>query len=55
MSLTLTWSANSVLISKATRDAVPDQGGNPTVAADNNPTNAAFKITDTKLFVPINY
>ena len=55
MSLTLTWSENSVLTSKATRDAVPDQTGNLAAAADNNPTNAAFKITDTKLLVSVNY
>ena len=38
---------------KATRDAVPAQGGNPAVAAVNNPTNVTFKITDTKLYVPV--
>ena len=38
---------------KATRDAVPAQGGNPAVAAVDNPTNATFKITDTKLYVPV--
>ena len=38
---------------KATRDAVPAQGGNPAVAAVNNPTSATFKIIDTKLHVPV--
>ena len=51
--LILSWSENSVLISKATRDAVPAQEGNPAVADTDNPTNATFKITDTKLYVPV--
>ena len=29
------------------------QGGKPAVIAANNPTNATFKITDTKLYVPV--
>ena len=29
------------------------QRGNPAVAAVNNPTNATFKITETKLYVPV--
>ena len=49
--LILTWSGNCVLTSKATKDADPD--ANPAVAAIDNPTNATFKITDTKLYVPI--
>ena len=53
VSLTLIWSENCVLTSKATRDTVPAQGGNPAVAAVNKPTGATFKITDTKLYVPV--
>ena len=53
INLILTWSENCVLTSKATRDAVPAQGGNPAVTRVNNPTNAIFKITDTKLYVPV--
>ena len=53
INLILTWSENCVLTNKATRDAVPAQGGNPAVAAVNNPTNTTFKITDTKLHVPV--
>ena len=49
INLILTWSENYVLTSKATRDADPD--ANPTVTAIDNPTNAAFKITDTKLYI----
>ena len=49
--LTLTWSENSVITSKATRDADPD--AEPAVAGINNPTNATFKIKDTKLYVPV--
>ena len=48
--VTLTWSKNFVLTSKTTRDGDPDT--DPAVDAINNPTNATFKITDCKLFVP---
>ena len=51
VSLTLTWSENCVLTSKATREADPD--ADPAVAGINNPTNAAFIIKDTKLYVPV--
>ena len=51
INLILTWSENCVLTSKATRDANPDV--NPAIAAINNPTNVTFKITDTKLYVPV--
>ena len=53
INLILTWSENCVLTSKATRDAVPAQGENPAATRVNNPTNATFKITDTKLYVPV--
>ena len=46
MKYILRWSENCVVTSKATRDSVPAQGGNPAVAAIDNPTNATFKITD---------
>ena len=49
INLILTWSENCVLTSKATRDAVPAPG----VTKVNNPINATFKITDTKLYVPV--
>ena len=51
VSLTLTWSENCVLTSKATREA--DLDPDPAVARINNPTNAVFKITDYKLHVPV--
>ena len=51
VSLTLTWSANCVITSKATREADPD--ADLAVAGINNPTNAVFKITDCKLHVPV--
>ena len=51
INLILTWSENFVLTSIPTRDANPD--ANPAIAAVNNPTNAIFKITDTKLYVPV--
>ena len=53
INLVLTWSENCVLTSKVTSDAVPAQGGNPAVSRINNLTNAIFKITDTKLYVPV--
>ena len=40
-----------MITSKATRDADPN--ANPAVAAVNNPTGEIFKITDTKLYVPV--
>ena len=43
VSLTLTWSKNFVLTSKATRD--DDPHADPAVDEINNPTNATFKIT----------
>ena len=49
INLILTWSENYVLTSKATRDA--DSDLNPAVAAIDNPLNATFKITDTKLYM----
>ena len=51
VSLTLIWSENCVITSKATREADPD--ANPAVDKINNPTNATFKIKDTKLYVPV--
>ena len=51
VSLTLTWSEDCVIISKATREADPD--ADPAVAGISNPTNATFKIKDTKFYVPV--
>ena len=51
INLILTFSENCVLTSKATRDA--DSDANPAVAAIVNPTNATFKVTETKLYVPV--
>ena len=53
INLISTWSENCVLTSKATRDAVPAQGGNPAVSRVNVLTNATFKITDVKLYVTV--
>ena len=53
INLILTRSENFVLTSKATRNAVPVQGGNPAVSKINNPTNAIFQITEAKLYVPV--
>ena len=57
VSLTLTWSENCFLTditTQAARIANPDP--DPPVEARERidaPTNAAFKITDTKLYVPV--
>ena len=51
ISLTLTWSENCVITSKATREADPD--ADHAVAGINDPTNAVFKINDCKLFVSV--
>ena len=53
VSLTLTWSENCVLTDIITQAARPAQGDNPERPAINAPTNAIFKITDTKLYVSI--
>ena len=47
VSLILTQFENCVITSKAIRDA------NTEVVAVNNPRNVAFKITDTKFYVPV--
>ena len=49
--LILTWFKNCVLISKATREA--NHGVDPVVRKIDNPENATFQITDTKLYVPV--
>ena len=49
--LILTWFKNCVLISKAARNA--NYNANPIVRKIDNPENAAFKIKDTKLYVPV--
>ena len=50
--MTLSWYEKCVLTSKVTRNA-PDPQPNPPIPALNNPTNAVFKITDCKLYVPV--
>ena len=49
--LILTWSKYCVLKNKLTRDA--DYGADPIVCEIDNPENAIFQITDTKLYVPV--
>ena len=49
VSLTLSWYENCVTASKATRES-----NNTTATVRiNNPTNAVFKITECKLYVPV--
>ena len=52
INLILTWTEKCVLTSKATRVAVSARGGNPEVAAIDNPANVTFEIKDTKLYAP---
>ena len=49
--LILTLSKNCVLINKSTRDA--DYDADPIFYEIENPENAIFRITDTKLYVPV--
>ena len=51
--LTWTWFENCVLTDITTQTARAAQGDNPTRPAINVPTNAKFRITDTKLYVPV--
>ena len=43
----------SVLTDMATRATVPAQEGNPARSTINAPTDETFKITDTKLYIPV--
>ena len=51
-SMALSWSATCVITSMEKQLVTAVQGGNP---ADygNSPTNATFKMIDTKLYVPV--
>ena len=49
--LILIWFKNCVLIDTSTREA--NYGANPNVYEIDNPENAIFKITDTKLYVSV--
>ena len=51
--LTLTWSENCLLTSKAYRRAVSAQGNNPEVDGINNPTGTTFKTIDAKFYGPV--
>ena len=49
--LILTWFKNCVLTDKSRREA--NYGANPNVYEIDDPEDATFKITDTKLYVPV--
>ena len=49
--LILTWFKNCVVIEKSARET--DYDANPNVYEIDSPENAIFKITDTKLYVPV--
>ena len=51
--LTLTWSENCVFTNITTQTAAAAQGDNLARERIDSPTNATFKITDTKLYVPV--
>ena len=55
INLILTWSKNCVLTSKAQRDKFVGTGSdeNSQFSEINNPTGWKFKITNTKLYVPV--
>ena len=52
ITLILSWYEKCVLVGKALRNA-PDPQPNPPIAAIESPTDAKFKITDCKLYVPV--
>ena len=52
VSLTLSWSKNCVITSLEKRLITAAQGDNPAVY-DDSPTAATFKLSDTKLYVPV--
>ena len=47
----MTWFKNCVLLNKLIREA--DYNADPNVYEIDNPENAIFEITDTKLYVPV--
>ena len=53
INLILAWSGNCNLTNKTTQDVVSVQGANPARPVIGDPINATFKITDTKLHVPV--
>ena len=53
VSLTLTWSENCVLNDITTQATRAAQRDNPARPAIKSPTNATFKLTGTKLYVPV--
>ena len=50
--LTLPWSENCVLTNITTQTAAPAQEVNPARERIDAPTNAIFKVTGTKLYIP---
>ena len=52
VSLALSWSKNCVITSLEKRLVTAAKGDDPGVY-DDSPTNAVFKITDCKLYVPV--
>ena len=53
VSLTFTWSEKCILTDIIIQAARVAQGDNPARPAINAPTSVTFKITDSKLYVPV--
>ena len=53
IALNLTWYSKCVLVGRAHRDALAAEGAIPVVAAVESPTNATFRVTDCKLYIPV--
>ena len=53
VSLTLTWSKNCILTKITTKTTRAPQRDNPARQAIHAPTNAIFKIKNTKLYFPV--
>ena len=51
LELILNWFKFCVPVDKSKRDAI--YNADPNVSEINNPENATFQITDTKLYVPV--
>ena len=49
--MTLNWSKNCVITSKATRAVDPN--ADPAVAEIDNTTTTTFQITDSKMYTPV--
>ena len=49
----MTWTENFVLTDMITHAIAPSEANIPEIPVIDAPTSATFKITDTKLYVPV--